>query len=135
MASWEYGAVEERYRAARVSVDQPLADLEGQRILGRKTVELVTTNHIAPALLPLEEGGLDKSGFGYGLGFGALIDMGHSGTIGSNDEYFGSGAASTSCWVDPGEQFIGIQLTQFQPMSNAPNAEDLKVAADQAIIN
>ncbi len=110
-------------------------ELEGQRILGRKTVELMTTNHIAPALLPLEEGGLDKSGFGYGLGFGVLMDVGQSGTIGSNGEYYWSGAASTSFWVDPSEQFIGIQLTQFQPMSNFPNAEDFKVAAYQAIVD
>lgn len=110
-------------------------ELDGQRILGRKTVELMTTNHIAPALLPLEEGGLDKPGFGYGLGFGVLMDVGQSGTIGSNDEFYWSGAASTSFWIDPREQFIGIQLTQFQPMSNFPNAEDFKVAAYQAIID
>ncbi len=110
-------------------------ELDGQRVLGRKTVELMTTNHIAPALLPLEEGGLDKPGFGYGLGFGVLMDVGQSGTIGSNGEFYWSGAASTSFWIDPSEQFIGIQLAQFQPMSNFPNAEDFKVAAYQAIID
>ena len=108
-------------------------ELDGQRLLGRKTVELMTTNQIAPALLPIEEGGLDKPGFGYGLGFGVLMDVGQSGTIGSNGEYYWSGAASTSFWIDPCEQFIGIQLTQFQPMSTFPNAEDFKVAAYQAI--
>jgi len=95
----------------------------------------MTTNHIAPALLPLEEGGLYKPGFGYGLGFGVLMDVGQSGTIGSNGEYYWSGAASTSFWVDPSEKFIGIQLTQFQPMSAFPNAEDIKVAAYQAIVD
>ena len=42
-------------------------ELEGQRILGRKTVELMTTNHLAPELLPIDEGGLYRPGFGYGL--------------------------------------------------------------------
>ena len=117
------------------SMMQNGGELEGQRILGRKTVELMTTNHLAPALLPTEEGGIYKPGFGYGLGFGVLMDVGQSGTIGSNGEYNWSGAASTSFWVDPVEQLIGIQLAQFQPMSSFPNAEDFKVAAYQAIID
>ena len=110
-------------------------ELEGRRILGRKTVELMSTNHLAPELLPTEEGGIYKPGFGYGLGFGVLMDVGQSGTIGSNGEYNWSGAASTSFWIDPVEQLIGIQLAQFQPMSTFPNAEDFKVAAYQAIID
>ena len=110
-------------------------ELDGQHILGRKTVELMTTNHLAPELLPTEEGGLYKPGFGYGLGFGVLMDVGQSGTIGSNGEFNWSGAASTSFWVDPAEQLIGIQLAQFQPMSTFPNAEDFKVAAYQAIVD
>ena len=42
---------------------------------------------------------------------GVLMDVGHSGTIGSNGEYDWSGAASISLRVDPSEPFIGIQLT------------------------
>ena len=110
-------------------------ELEGRRILGRKTVELMVTNHLAPELLPIEEGGLYRPGFGYGLGFGVLMDVGRSGTIGSKGEFNWSGAASTSFWVDPVEQLIGIQLAQFQPMSTFPNAEDFKVAAYQAIVD
>ena len=117
------------------SMMQNGGELEGQRILGRKTVELMITNHLAPELLPIEEGGLHRPGFGYGLGFGVLMDVGRSGTIGSNGEYNWSGAASTSFWVDPTEQLIGIQLAQFQPMSTFPNAEDFKVAAYQAIVD
>ncbi len=63
------------------------------------------------------------------------MDVEQSGTIGSNGEYNWSGAASTSFWVDPSEQFIGIQLTQFQSMSSFPNAEDFKVAVYQAIVD
>ena len=110
-------------------------ELEGRRILGRKTVELMITNHLAPELLPIEEGGLYRPGFGYGLGFGVLMDVGRSGTIGSKGEFNWSGAASTSFWVDPVEELIGIQLAQFQPMSTFPNAEDFKVAAYQAIVD
>ncbi|MBT6204727.1 MAG: beta-lactamase family protein [Rhodospirillaceae bacterium] len=110
-------------------------ELDGQRILGRKTVELMTANHLAPKLFPIEEGGLSKPGCGYGLGFGVMMDVGRSGTIGSNGEFYWSGAASTSFWIDPAERFIGIQLTQFQPMSAFPNAEDFRVAAYQAMIS
>jgi CubicO group peptidase (beta-lactamase class C family) len=109
--------------------------LEGQCILGRKTVALMTVNHLAPELFPIEEGGLYKPGYGYGLGFGVMMDVGRSGTIGSNGEFYWTGAASTSFWVDPSEQFIGIQLTQFQPMSAFPNAEDFKVLAYQALVD
>ena len=110
-------------------------ELDGERVLGRKTVELMTTNHLAAELLPTEEGEMYKPGFGYGLGFGVLMDVGQSGTIGSNGEYSWGGAASTSFWVDPVERLIGIQLAQFQPMSYFPNAEDFKVAAYQAIVD
>ena len=109
-------------------------ELDDSRILGRKTVELMTTNHLAPELLPYEEGGLYKPGFGYGLGFGVLMDIGQSQIIGSEGEYAWSGAATTSFWIDPKEELIGIQLTQFQPMGFHLIAEDFKVAAYQAII-
>ena len=109
-------------------------ELDGRRILGRKTVDLMTTNHISPEMLPLEEGGLYKPGFGYGLGFGVVLDAAQSGIVGSNGEFNWSGAASTSFWIDPAEQLVGIQLAQFQPMSTFPNAEDFKVAVYQALL-
>ncbi|GAI55347.1 unnamed protein product, partial [marine sediment metagenome] len=65
--------------------------LDGKRILSRKTVELMTTNHLAPELMPFEIGGTYSPGYGYGLGFGVLMDVGQCQTIGSEAEYGWSG--------------------------------------------
>ena len=110
-------------------------ELEGSRILGRKTIELMTANHLAPELLPYEEGGIYKPGYGYGLGFGVLMDRGLSQTIGSAREFNWSGAATTSFWIDPVEALIGIQMAQFQPMAYHLIAEDFRVLAYQAIVD
>jgi CubicO group peptidase (beta-lactamase class C family) len=109
--------------------------LDGERILGRKTVEMMTTNHLPVALLPVEEGGLYRPGFGYGLGFGSLMDPSRTGTIGSVGEFAWTGAATTSFWIDPVEELIGIQLSQFQPMAYHLVAEDFRVAAYQALVD
>ena len=110
-------------------------ELDGERILGRKTVELMTTNHLAAELLPMEEDGVYRPGFGYGLGFGVLMDLGQAGTLGSVGEFAWSGAATTSFWIDPEEELIGILLTQFQPMGYHLVAEVFRVAAYQAIVD
>jgi CubicO group peptidase (beta-lactamase class C family) len=49
-------------------------ELDGSRILGRKSVELMTTNHLAPELLPYEMGGIYYPGVGVGLAFGVVMD-------------------------------------------------------------
>ena len=109
--------------------------LDGQRILGRKTVEAMTTNHLAPELLPMEEGGVYNPGFGYGLGFGVLMDLGQSRTLGSVGEHFWAGAATTSFWIDPVEELIAFQAAQFQPMAYHQVAEDFRVAVYQSIVD
>ena len=109
--------------------------LGGKRILSRKTVELMTTNHLAPELMPFEIGGIYSPGYGYGLGFGVLMDVGQCQTVGSEGEYRWGGAASTSFWIDPKEGFIGIQMAQFQPSGYHQIALDFKVTAYQSIVD
>ena len=84
---------------------------------------------------PLDEEGIPQPGVGYGLGFGVMMDVAQAGSIGSNGEYYWSGAASTSFWIDPVEMLVGIQLTQFQPSGAFTNAADFKVAAYQAMVD
>jgi CubicO group peptidase (beta-lactamase class C family) len=110
-------------------------ELEGTRILGRKTVELMVANHLLPELLPYEIGGMYSPGYGYGLGFSVLMDVGQCQCPGSEGVYGWSGAASTDFWVDPREALIGIQMAQFQPGGFYPIAADFKVAAYQAIVD
>jgi CubicO group peptidase (beta-lactamase class C family) len=107
--------------------------LDGKRFLGRKTVELMTTNHLPPELLPTEVGGIYSPGYGYGLGVDVLMDVGQCQSVGSEGAYGWGGAAATSFWVDPKEALIGIQMAQFQPSGFHLIAADFKVMAYQSI--
>ena len=110
-------------------------ELEGTRLLGRKTVELMTTNHLTPELMPFEIGGIYYAGYGFGLGFRVLKDVGQCLTTGSEGEYGWGGAASTYFWVDPREEFIGIQMAQFQPGDYHQIGADFRVMAYQSIVD
>ncbi|MCP4751307.1 MAG: beta-lactamase family protein [Proteobacteria bacterium] len=95
-------------------------ELNGVRLLGRKTVELMTMNH-----LPGGQEMADMSvatfsqvapeGSGFGLGFSVILNPARAGVIGSTGEYSWGGAASTAFWIDPAEDLIVIFLTQFMP--------------------
>jgi CubicO group peptidase (beta-lactamase class C family) len=104
--------------------------LDGQRVLGRKTGELMTTNHLAPELLPYDVGGIYLPGYGSGSCFRVLMDVGQSESVGTIGEYGWAGAASTYFWIDPLEELIGIQMAQFQP-----SGYHLIAPAYQAIID
>ena len=110
-------------------------ELEGERILGRKTIELMTTNHLPPSLLPFDINGNVFKGYGYGLGVRVLIDVGRSQLPGSLGEYGWGGAASTYFWIDPTEEFIGIVLSQLMPEGYYAVSDDFRVLAYQAIVD
>ena len=85
---------------------------EGQRIIGRKTLELMHANRIPGTLLPLEIGGLPLTGYGFGLGSRVLLDVAASGAPGSAGEFGWAGAAKTHFWVDPKEEVVAVFMTQ-----------------------
>ena len=94
--------------------------LDGGRILGPKTIELMTMNHLpdhdelsARALGTWSETAND--GVGFGLGFAVLLDLPRTQNVGSVGEYYWGGAASTIFWIDPAEELIAIFMTQFMP--------------------
>ena len=95
-------------------------ELDGARILGPKTIELMTMNHL-PNGEDLSERALGSfsetanDGVGFGLGFAMITDLPRTQNVGSVGEYYWGGAASTIFWVDPAEQMIVIFLTQFMP--------------------
>lgn len=96
-------------------------ELDGARILGRKTVELMRSNHLpgggelADFALP---GGYGEVGF-QGMGFGLTVAVSHgpvsTGVVGSPGELMWGGAASTLFWIDPIEQLVVIFMTQLIP--------------------
>ena len=107
-------------------------ELNGERILGRKTLELMHSNHVPTSLLPLEIGGLPLPGYGFGLGSRVLLNVAQSGAPGSVGEFGWSGAAKTHYWVDPKEELVGLFMTQSMMSFDLPEF-DLRALAYQAI--
>jgi CubicO group peptidase (beta-lactamase class C family) len=94
--------------------------LNGVRLLGPKTVELMATNHLSPAAIA--DGGLGP-GTGYGLGVSVLMNPAERGNLGSVGEFGWSGAASTHVLIDPKEDLIAIYCTQLMGGSFALRAQ------------
>jgi len=94
-------------RFAQMLLNQ--GSLDGVRILGRKTVEYMTADHLGPAV---SRGG-DYSpgdGYGFGLGFAVRTSSGVASTTGSAADFHWSGAYGTSFWVDPKEQLVVVTM-------------------------
>jgi CubicO group peptidase (beta-lactamase class C family) len=108
--------------------------LDGTRVLGRKTLELMHSNHVPPALLPYEIGGIPNPGFGFGLGSRVVLDVAATGGPGSVGEYGWAGAAKTYYWVDPQEDLVGVLMTQYMVGFDLPE-QDLRALTYQAIID
>jgi len=109
-------------------------ELGDVRIIGRKTLEFMTRNHIKPELLPLAIGPNPIPGRGFGLGFDVVMDSAQTGVLNSDGNYGWSGAAATNFWVDPQEQLVGIIMTQL--MDNMlPFQQDFRALTYQALVD
>ncbi len=109
-------------------------ELDGTRLLGRKTLALMHANHIPAALLPLDVAGLPLPGYGFGLGSRVALDVAQTGAPGSVGEFGWSGAAKTHYWVDPQEELVGLFMTQSMMSFDLPEL-DLRALAYQAIVD
>ena len=98
-------------RFARLLLNQ--GELDGVRLLSRKTVAFMTADHLG-ALPGAMEGPmyLPGPGYGFGLGFGVRLSTGGPFTPGSVGDYNWSGLAGTYFWIDPQEDLIAIWLMQ-----------------------
>jgi CubicO group peptidase (beta-lactamase class C family) len=110
-------------------------ELDGTRLLGRKTVELMTINHLRDELIPIQVQPHTLHGCGFGLGFRVLVDVAQAGRLGSEGEFGWGGAASTSFFVDPKENLIGLLLTQLMPSRYYPIRNEFKVLVYQALVD
>ncbi|MCY2962721.1 MAG: serine hydrolase [Planctomycetota bacterium] len=102
-------------------------ELGGRRILSRKTVELMTVNHLGSVKFPW------NSGTGFGLGFSVLEDVGTRGTPGTIGEFGWGGAYHSTYWVDPKEQLVVVYFTQLLPAGNIDDHGKLRALVYQAI--
>ena len=105
-------------------------ELNGVRILGRKSVELMSADHLGDmprgsSLLP--------TGYGFGLTVAVSHGAGRTGSVGSAGEYFWGGAAGTRFWIDPKEQMIGIFMIQILPHTNLTYGSQFRQLAYQAV--
>ncbi|MEO0493033.1 MAG: serine hydrolase domain-containing protein [Actinomycetota bacterium] len=113
-------------------------ELDGQRIIGRKTLEYMTLNHL-PEGKTLNELGQSlfseaaMDGMGFGLGFSSLVDPARNGAMSSFGEFAWGGAASTAFWVDPVEEVTCVFMTQVMPSSFYPLRRELKATVYQAL--
>ncbi len=102
------------------------------RLIGRKTLELMHSNHLPSELLPYELLGLPVPGMGFGLGSRVMIDVAESAGPGSVGEFGWAGAAKTYFWVDPSEDLVGLFMSQYMTGMLLPE-RDLRSLVYQAI--
>ena len=96
--------------------------LEGQRIIGPRTLAFMTRNHLPGGadMSAFATGGFSESayqGVGFGLGFASKLDPVSNGYPASAGSYFWGGLASTLFWVDPAEDLVVVFMTQLMPSS------------------
>jgi CubicO group peptidase (beta-lactamase class C family) len=117
--------------------------LDGIHLLGRKTVELMTTNHLPDGqdLTNLAFPGMFTEtgyyGVGFGLGFSVMQSPARAMISGTPGEFAWGGAAGTAFWIDPGEQMIVVFMTQIMQMglpSPYPLRRELRALAYSAVI-
>jgi CubicO group peptidase (beta-lactamase class C family) len=101
-------------------------ELEGKRVLGRRTVEMMRSIHIKDSL---PGRGL---GEGYGLTVRVISDFGAAGSTLSNGSFGWSGAFGTHFWVDPKEEIVAVLMTQG---GSIELTADFEIAVMQAVID
>lgn len=114
-------------------------ELDGARILGPRTIDLMTRNHLAGGkdLTQMAIGAFSETayeGVGFGLGFAMTLDEVDAGSLGAGDYYWG-GAASTIFWVDPVEDLVVIFMTQLMPSATFNFRGQLKNIVYSAIVD
>lgn len=114
-------------------------ELDGERIIGRKTLEYMTANHLpgGKTLNQLGQSTFSEAvmdGMGFGLGFSSVVDPAANGAVSSFGEFAWGGAASTAFWVDPLEEVTVVFMTQFMPSSHYPIRRELKATVYQALL-
>ena len=88
---------------------------EGARLVSPLTIKRMATNAIPREMLPLRIG-MERYGYGFGLGFRVMVDYGRANGYSSPGEYGWAGAASTYFVIDPVEDLLILLMTQMWPL-------------------
>jgi len=94
--------------------------VDGVRIIGRKTLELMTANHLPGGvdMTQFATGSFSETAYrrvGFGLGFAMTLDPVRNGHPTSPGTFYWGGLASTLFWVDPREELVIVFATQLIP--------------------
>jgi CubicO group peptidase (beta-lactamase class C family) len=106
-------------------------ELEGVRLLGPKTVELMTVNHVGTLYA---EAWASNAGAGFGLGFEVVEDVGRNGRHGSAGAFGWGGAYHTNYWVDPKEDLVAVVLAQLLPAGDLDLQRRFRALVYQSIV-
>lgn len=100
-------------------------ELDGKRLLGLKTVELMAMNHLEGEWAP---------GRGFGLGVSVVTDVAKTQQLGTEGTYGWSGLAKTYFFIDPEEELIAMVWTQLFIDGAFPLADEFATGVYQAIV-
>ena len=112
--------------------------LDGARVLGRKTVELMLLNHLPGDMAAMGQATFSEmpmTGIGFGLGGAVLLDPARAQILGSPGEFTWGGMASTAFWIDRTEEISVVFMTQLVPSSSYPIRRELRVLVYQALVD
>ena len=115
-------------------------ELEGVRILGRKTVDFMVANHLPDGrdLAAMGQSSFCETSFegmGFGLGMSVVLDPARAQQLCSPGEFAWGGMASTAFWVDPLEDITVLFLTQLIPSDRYPIRPELRTLVNQALVD
>ena len=103
-------------------------ELDGKRVLGPRTVSLMSENH-------LDEGTMYRAGLGYGLGVAVVTDRARTNFPYSVGSYYWGGSQGTLFWIDPNERLIGVLMVQVRPGRGLKLRERFAALVYSAIID
>lgn len=115
-------------------------ELDGARLVSRKTVDLMTANHLPGGgdLTALSRSLFSEStnaGIGFGLGFAITMDVAKTLIPGSPGEFYWGGMFSTAFFIDPVERITMVFMTQFSPSTLYPIRRELKTLIYSALVD
>lgn len=109
--------------------------LDGERILGRKSVEFMRSNALTPNQMPVAfEGTESFAGFGYGVCVKVMQDPAAGGWMGSVGDFGWGGYAETYHIIDPAEEMVSIMMMQCVPSMHYPIRKEFRTAVYQALV-
>jgi CubicO group peptidase (beta-lactamase class C family) len=111
-------------------------ELDGVRLLSRKTVDLMASNHLPAGVTRGAAGGGTASGEGYGLGVRVVTDPAQAGNLTSAGTFGWSGAAGTHFFVDREEDLVAVFMVQKMGGTDGPGiAAQFETLVYQAIVD